>query len=89
MGRELLASASQKLDDFLPSALLDAMDRLKHLHDPRLARRVTEEAAERFCAKFEELEERLDTMDDENGFAEEGLRAVFPRTTAEIRVLLS
>ncbi|KAF5244474.1 hypothetical protein FANTH_7743 [Fusarium anthophilum] len=86
-----LAQASQTLDDFLPSALMDAMDNLKHLQDSKLARQITEEAAEQFCNDFEQLEEVITEEDDESIDSEEdeGLRSVFPRTTAEIRVLLS
>ncbi|KAI1277809.1 oligomeric complex COG6 [Xylaria sp. FL0933] len=94
-----LASASQSLDDFLPSAIIDALANLKHLQDARLAREVTEEAAERFCADFEHVEELLVLADEwreqyaekrGDGVDEEpSLRALFPRTTGEIRVLLS
>ncbi|KAF4976090.1 hypothetical protein FZEAL_7200 [Fusarium zealandicum] len=90
-----LGQASQALDDFLPSALMDAMDNLKHLQDSKLARQITEEAAEQFCNDFEQLEEVITEGDDESVDSdsdeeeERGLRAVFPRTTAEIRVLLS
>ncbi|KAI0517707.1 oligomeric complex COG6 [Xylaria bambusicola] len=91
-----LASASQSLDDFLPSAIMDALENLKHLQDARLAREVTEEAAERFCADFEHVEELLvladelrDQKDSNDADEEPSLRALFPRTTGEIRVLLS
>ncbi|KAI1428930.1 oligomeric complex COG6 [Xylaria sp. FL1777] len=94
-----LASASQGLDDFLPSAIMDALENLKHLQDARLAREVTEEAAERFCANFEHAEELLVLADelreqgtekDRSGVdGEPNLRVLFPRTTGEIRVLLS
>ncbi|KAI0431256.1 oligomeric complex COG6 [Xylaria sp. FL1042] len=94
-----LASASQGLDDFLPSAIMDALENLKHLQDARLAREVTEEAAERFCADFEHTEELLmlaDELRDQDGEKskdgvndEPNLRTLFPRTTGEIKVLLS
>ncbi|KAI0969123.1 oligomeric complex COG6 [Xylaria arbuscula] len=94
-----LAGASQGLDDFLPSAIMDALENLKHLQDARLAREVTEEAAERFCADFEHIEELLvlaDELRDQETEKNRGdmsgepsLRALFPRTTGEIRVLLS
>ncbi|KAL9572986.1 hypothetical protein ACKAV7_002671 [Fusarium commune] len=85
-----LAQASQTLDDFLPSALMDAMDNLKHLQDSKLARQITEEAAEQFCNDFEQLEEVITGGGDESVDSEEdeGLRSVFPRTTAEIRLFL-
>ncbi|GAP89818.1 putative oligomeric Golgi complex subunit 6 [Rosellinia necatrix] len=100
---EALVAAAQGLDDFLPSAVMDALENLKHLQDARLAREVTEEAAERFCADFEHVEELLVLADElrEQGGGEGGdgdgegdedqpsLRALFPRTTGEVRVLLS
>ncbi|KAI1082641.1 oligomeric Golgi complex subunit 6 [Whalleya microplaca] len=102
---DALTQASQNLDDFLPSAIMDAMENVKHLQDSRLAREITEEAADRFCVDFEHVEEMLIFADElaEQGEEEEGqtadrdggdesspsLRALFPRTTGEIRVLLS
>ncbi|KAH6653740.1 oligomeric Golgi complex subunit 6 [Truncatella angustata] len=97
---ESLVAASQSLDDFLPSALMDATENLRHLQDSKLAREVTEEAAEKFCVDFEHVEEILIGADeaaeqeyaDEQGHDSDGppnLRALFPRTTGEIRVLLS
>lgn len=83
---DTLALASRSLDNFLPSALMDAMDSLKHLQDSSLARRVTEEAAELFCQDFERIEK---TVLDADGDGAVGLREAFPRTTVEIRVLLS
>lgn len=88
--KEVLSQASQSLDDFLPSALMDAMDNLKHLQDAKMARKITEEAAEKFCEEFEKLEELIEEADESlEGDEDEGLRSVFPRTTTEIRVLLS
>ncbi|KAI0098841.1 oligomeric complex COG6 [Nemania sp. FL0031] len=89
---EALAAASQGLDDFLPSAVMDALENLANLQDARLAREVTEEAAERFCADFEHVEELLMLADEargQGGDEEASLRELFPRTTGEIRVLLS
>jgi conserved oligomeric Golgi complex subunit 6 len=99
---EALAAASQSLDDFLPSALMDAMENLRHLQDSKLTRDITEEAAEKFCVDFEHVEEMLifaDELSEQqqesapgqiSGFeAPQSLRALFPRTTGEIRVLLS
>ena len=93
-----LSIASQTLDEFLPSALMDAMENLKRLQDSTLARKVVEEAAERFCVDFEHVEDILmlaDETAEQNGLADseteeiQNLRAVFPRTSGEIRVLLS
>lgn len=90
-----LTRASQLLDDFLPSALMDAVERLKHLQDSGLARDITEEAAEKFCVDFEHVEEMLMLADElaeqRHGESDDfqSLRALFPRTSGEIRVLLS
>lgn len=92
---QALTLASQRLDDFLPSALMDAVENLKPLQDPRLARQLTEEAAEKFCVNFEHVEAILDAADEmllggsEDKDPETTLRGLFPRTTVEIRVLLS
>ncbi|KAI9743357.1 MAG: Golgi transport complex subunit 6 [Claussenomyces sp. TS43310] len=92
-----LEDASHILDDFLPSALMDAMENLKHLQSSRLAREITEEAADKFCEDFEFVEERLVAADSITEHLPNGedqrevgtLRALFPRTSGEIRVLLS
>ncbi|KAL9102523.1 MAG: hypothetical protein Q9163_002332 [Psora crenata] len=102
---QALTDASQTLDDFLPSALMDAMENLKRLSSTKLTRQVTAEAADRFCETFEFVEGRLIAFDELrggiNGGDEEGvkareggeniipLRSLFPRTSGEIRVLLS
>lgn len=98
-----LTDASQTLDDFLPSALMDAMENLKRLVNTKLAQEITADAAERFCEDFEFVEGRLAAVDElrENAVPEERgedekeeqelapLRSLFPRTNGEIRVLLS
>lgn len=98
-----LSASSQTLDAFLPSALMDATEFLKELGSAKLAAEITAEAAERFCADFEFVEERLSAVDRareevENEEGQDGgrkeeevlpLRAIFPRTSGEIRVLLS
>ncbi|KAL0936677.1 uncharacterized protein CTRU02_208892 [Colletotrichum truncatum] len=95
---ELLSRSSQILDDFLPSALMDAMDNVRHLQDSSIAREITEKAATRFCNDFEHVETLLRLADEMVGKqrdAHDGidgsqpLRVLFPRTTGEIRVLLS
>lgn len=103
---QALKETSQTLDDFLPSALMDAMENLKGLDNVRVAREVTADAAERFCEDFEFVEGRVEGADmvsgrgedeeeerewEEQGGRERGilLRELFPRTTDEIRVLLS
>lgn len=118
-----LTAASQTLDEFLPSALIDALENLKRLNNTKLAGDVTSEAADRFCADFEFVETRLAAVDevvaakeergssssddDEDGGEENRrdpdrvkvqrdeendkvpLRSFYPRTSGDIRVLLS
>lgn len=98
-----LTNASQTLDDFLPSALMDAMENLKRLSNTKLSQEMTADAVERFCEDFEFVEGKLAAVDDimESTIGEGGeknekeeqelvpLRSVFPRTSGEIRVLLS
>jgi hypothetical protein len=90
----LLATCAQKLDSFLPSATEDARAFLGQLQEPNIVRGVVEEAAERFCETFEEIEGRVLEGDEDIGDVDEDsdvvlLRDVFPRTAGEIRVLLS
>ncbi|KAH8706847.1 oligomeric complex COG6-domain-containing protein [Ilyonectria robusta] len=90
LDRDVLSQASQVLDDFLPSALMDAMENLKHLQDSKLARQITEEAAEKFCDDFEQLEEEIadgeedsvDSDDDDAMLRNKGL-AVLQKTYDE------
>lgn len=91
-----LVAASQTLDGFLPSALMDAMENLKQLQNTKMAQEITEEAAGRFCEGFDFIESRIlaaDELREMEGGAEgqqgPSLRELFPRTSAEIRVLLS
>lgn len=109
-----LTEASQTLDDFLPSGLMDALDNLKRLRDTKLAGDITSEAADRFCEDFDFVEGRLAAGDemlageeeDAEGSDEEAerkdrreaqqrrldavpLKELYPRTSGEIRVLLS
>ena len=98
-----LTNASQTLDDFLPSALMDAMENLKRLSNTKMSQEITADAAERFCEDFEVVEGKLAAVDDlreltaskggEESEKEEQelvlLRSFFPRTSGEIRVLLS
>ena len=100
---QALKETSQTLDDFLPSALMDAMENFKGLSSAKLAGDITAEAAERFCEDFEFVESRLAAVDELRGGSNEGdeeneiekevapasLRQMFPRTAGEIRVLLS
>lgn len=88
-----LAQAARKLDAFLPTAAEDARAYLGQLRDGGIVRTVVEGASERFLETFEGVEGRVLQADREEGVGgEDGgleLRDVFPRTGAEIRVLLS
>lgn len=93
-----LELTSRTLDNFLASALMDAMESIQKLQDSRLAREITEEAADKFLADFERLENMLmfaDEAAERQGDSSEAdqdvesLRIAFPRTADEIRVLLS
>ena len=91
-----LNATAQQLDTFLPTATEDARGFLGQLEDRSLARKIIENAAEHFCEDFEEIESLIVRADEirageVNGEMEEEvwLREVFPRTSDEIRVLLS
>ncbi|KAK3707071.1 Golgi transport complex subunit 6 [Vermiconidia calcicola] len=91
-----LMAIAQQVDAFLPTATDDARIFLGQLEDKTLVRRIIENAAERFCEDFEEIESLIIKADEirasqANGESEEEvwLRDVFPRTGDEIRVLLS
>ena len=117
-----LTAASRTLDDFLPSALMDAHEQIGRLSSRALAQEITAEAADRFVGDFEFVEEmfmRIDAQrveawkrvkkdgteeregdgdsgsNSDHGDGEEDgnkptlMRVLFPRTSGEIRVLLS
>jgi hypothetical protein len=89
---ETLAAAARRLDAFLPAATENARSFLAQLQEPNIVRSVVEDAAEQFCEVFEEIEERVVKSDEGVDEGEEEavlLREVFPRTSGEIRVLLS
>lgn len=99
---QVLTDASRTLDDFLPSALMDAMENLKGLSSTKIAQEITAEAAERFCEDFEFVEGKLSAVHELRGGEKDAegpeeekndvvvpLRSLFPRTSGEIRVLLS
>jgi hypothetical protein len=123
---EALVASSQQLDDFLPSALMDATDNLKRVQSASLVQSVTEDAVEAFCRDFEFVEGMIIAADEARGMTQASLgtggsvfsgrsgrslrrpgtgedrdeddgeredqwslRSLFPRTTGEIRVLLS
>jgi conserved oligomeric Golgi complex subunit 6 len=97
-----LVKISQALDEFLPSALMDATENIKRLRNTKMVQEITEEAAERFCLDFEFVEGRIleaDALMEEEAAHEDKeneeederprMRELFQRTSAEIRVLLS
>jgi hypothetical protein len=93
---DALVAASQQLDQFLPSALIDAAENLKKLKNRKMIQDITEEAAASFCEDFEVVEGKIVAADEatydeekEDHDQDVGLRELFPRTSGEIRVLLS
>jgi hypothetical protein len=93
---DALVTASQQLDEFLPSALIDAAENLKKLKNRKMIQDITEEAAASFCEDFEVVEGKIVAADEvtydgekEDEEQDVGLRELFPRTSGEIRVLLS
>ena len=88
---------AQQLDAFLPTATDDARNFLGQLQAQDVRSIIIERAAERFCEDFEEAEEWIlsaDAQMDDASISDEEtdevrLRHVFPRTSNEIRVLLS
>lgn len=113
-----LLPLAQRLDAFLPSALVDALEQLQKLSSASLAKEITETAADVFVDEFErvedvllkvnEFQERQGLEEAENGGKKEkgageerpeeagaglaldkSLRMMYPRTSHEVRVLLS
>ncbi|KAG9661438.1 oligomeric complex COG6, partial [Aureobasidium melanogenum] len=96
MQPDRLADMAQKLDAFLPGAMEDARAFIGKLADKRMVRKVCEDASNVFVSKFESAERIMIGLDEltvaEQGEeVEEGMlvRDVFPRTSDEIKVLLS
>lgn len=90
-----LLAARQSLDEFLPSALTDAISELKGLKNSTLAHEIANRAAERFCEEFETIEaaidasSRLQRLEADEVSDVPTMREAFPRTSEEIRILLS
>nr|POE77863.1 conserved oligomeric golgi complex subunit 6 [Quercus suber] len=59
-----LATIAQNLDAFLPTATEEARAYLGQLADRTLARNIIEQAAERFCDDFEDVEDVISRADD-------------------------
>ncbi|CAA9956848.1 component of oligomeric golgi complex 6 [Pyrenophora teres f. maculata] len=93
---DALVAVSQQLDEFLPSALIDASENIKRLRNRQMIQDIIEAAASKFCEDFEFVEAKMIAVDNltydeekEDEDQEPGLRDMFPRTSGEIRVLLS
>lgn len=95
-----LMSMAQRLDAFLPSAMEDARTFIGQLEDKRLLRDICDRAADMFVEQYEAVEELLVALDEmeiaRRGSPVEGsddearlLRDLFPRTSDEMKVLLS
>jgi len=96
-----LHELAQRLDAFLPSAIIDANEQLRYLRDKVLLGQVISRGADGFKAAFEQFVEWLERI-DESGLrkidevpedAEEygamPLRYIYPRTIEEVGILLS
>lgn len=100
---ERLAGMARQLDAFLPAAMEDARAFAGRVEDRRCLREVCERAAEGFVEQFEGIEGLLGLLDEmelrrrhgSGGGGEEEeedvllLRDLFPRTSDELKVLLS
>ncbi|GAB7357115.1 hypothetical protein MBLNU459_g7917t1 [Dothideomycetes sp. NU459] len=97
---EQLMEIAQQLDAFLPGAMEDARSFIGQLEDSRLIREICDKAADAFIDEFEVAEGLLVALDEadmagrtQNGVEEEAgeplLRELFPRTSDEMKVLLS
>lgn len=89
-GPDEFAQLSQRLNEFLPEASMDARAQLAGLQAPRLVEEVVAKAADRFVADFEIVEGALlARFGEELEGGEEQMREFWPRRTEEVRVLLS
>ena len=90
---EQLSEASEALDEFLPSGFTDELENVKQLRNVELAHTITKKAADMYCEDFELIESRLiaaDAVKQERDNAESPkYRDLFPRTSSEVRVLLT
>lgn len=93
-----LADTRDQLDEFLPSALTDALENVKSLANSALSHQLTDRAIERFCEDFARIEsvvvavspERPEESDEEEDEEREPtLREIFHRTTDDLRILLA
>lgn len=78
---ENLGMLSRTLEEFLPNALMDAQLRLQKLTSPRLANRLTQDAASQFIGDFVIVEDAIRSNIELS-------LTVFPRSVEEVRLLL-
>ena len=97
---DTLVEVAYQLDAFLPTAMEDGRAFLSRLEDKFAVGRVCDKAADVFTEQFEVVERLLNAVDEvreasdqtHEGVVEDELpllRDVFPRTSDEIKVLLS
>ena len=79
--QDLLTQASDQLDAFLPVALAEATGQLEKLTSPVFRSCITEAAVNRFIEDFVFVEEILNKA--------AALKAIFPRSAEEVKVLLT
>ncbi|KAF3918974.1 hypothetical protein ABW20_dc0108809 [Dactylellina cionopaga] len=81
---ETLTECSKQLDEFLPTALTNAELQLTHLLRPSLKKSIIRIALDEFVQDFTRVEVALTSLPDTIS-----PRNFFPRTTEEIKILLS
>lgn len=98
---DTLHELAQRLDAFLPSAIIDANEHLRYLRDKVLLGQVVSRGADGFKAAFEQVVEWLEKIDESSmrkieGVSEDAeeygampLRYIYPRTIEEVGILLS
>lgn len=79
----ILVECSQQLDEFLPSAMIDAESRLIYLSRPSLKKSIIRASLDRFVSDFARVETALEDLPP-TVFSRES----FPRTTHEMEILL-
>ncbi|ODQ66201.1 oligomeric complex COG6 [Nadsonia fulvescens var. elongata DSM 6958] len=85
---EVLAELSFSLDDFLPSALMDCRTFLFKLTSPEDVEIILNDSFKRFADSFERVESFILNNYKEEGMPLDEVRSFFPRTTADVKILL-
>ena len=90
---EALSTVSESSDDFLPSGFMDELETISRLRNATLAQAITKKAADMYCDDFEFIEKTLVAADariaEIEGSESSTFRQYFPRTSDEVRVLLT